>query len=79
MFSLDLYARWFLLRARSRQSRARRRWAFAHRQYVVLIDTGNNLATTANRGLDVRILKSLPVFTYSSKTHPDSTPDCAVC
>ncbi|GLT79364.1 hypothetical protein SLA2020_508550 [Shorea laevis] len=76
MFSLHLYARWFLLRARSRQSRARRP---AHRQAVVLIDTGNNLTTTAVRGLDVRILKSLPVFTYSSKTHPDSTPDCAVC
>ncbi|GLT99092.1 hypothetical protein SLE2022_165560 [Rubroshorea leprosula] len=80
MFSLHLYARWFLLRARSRQSRTRRRSASVHRQSVSLhIDTGNNLATTATRGLDVRILKSLPVFTYSSKTHPDSTLDCAVC
>ncbi|XVE82174.1 hypothetical protein DITRI_Ditri15bG0125700 [Diplodiscus trichospermus] len=72
MFSLHLYARWYLLRFRRRRSRnARRDLRRAQLFYVDL--------NAANRGLDARILKSLPVFTFSSETHPDSALECAVC
>lgn len=79
MFSLHIYARWFLLRARRRQTRVRRRSAAARAHIVFYVDPGNNATTTAARGLDARVLNSLPVFTYSSKTDPDSKLECAVC
>lgn len=78
MVCLHLYARWYLLRARRRQLRRNR-----HRrtQVVFYVDPSNpNQATsaTASRGLDEAVLKSIPVFVYSSKTHPEPM-DCAVC
>ncbi|KAE8703412.1 hypothetical protein F3Y22_tig00110472pilonHSYRG00526 [Hibiscus syriacus] len=74
-FVLHLYARWMLLRARNLRSpngrRNRRR-----RQLVFYVDHN---ALDATRGLDARVLKSLPVFTFSTETHPDSALECAVC
>ncbi|KAG8484652.1 hypothetical protein CXB51_023791 [Gossypium anomalum] len=79
MFGLHLYARWYLLRARRRHSRNRRRH---HRrsQLVFYVDPDvNGPHAVASRGLDAQVLKSLPVFTFSSETHPDSALECAVC
>ncbi|OMO98547.1 Zinc finger, RING-type [Corchorus olitorius] len=78
MFTLHLYARWYLLRARRRNSRNRRRGS-RRTQLVFYVDPNSNAVPAAARGLDARVLKSLPVFTFSSKTNPDSTPECAVC
>lgn len=79
MVCLHLYARWYLVRARRRHSRRHRR----RTNLVFYMDSANpeSAATVsaANRGLDASVLKSIPVFVYSSKTHPDMTPDCAVC
>ncbi|KAA8527430.1 hypothetical protein F0562_034855 [Nyssa sinensis] len=76
MVCLHLYARWYVLQARRRQLRRRRT------HLVFYVDPNNPNATTmvtaASRGLDVSVLNSLPVFEYSSKTHPDSL-ECAVC
>ncbi|XVF38753.1 hypothetical protein REPUB_Repub20aG0128900 [Reevesia pubescens] len=81
MITLHLYARWYLLRARRRQLRNRRRRNSRRTQLVFLVDPNSNAAPHAStRGLEARVLKSLPVFTFSSKTHPsDSTLECAVC
>lgn len=74
MVCLHLYARWYLVQARRRQVRRHR-----HRrtQFVFYVDPTNPSATSS-RGLDSSVLKSLPVFVYSSKTHADAM-DCAVC
>ncbi|KAE8668005.1 RING-H2 finger protein ATL2 [Hibiscus syriacus] len=77
MFALHIYARWSLQRARRRHFRNRRR---RRSQIVFYVDHEANPATVAlSRGLDARVLKSLPVFTFSSQTHPDSFLECAVC
>ncbi|XWS39009.1 hypothetical protein CRYUN_Cryun18bG0013200 [Craigia yunnanensis] len=78
MFTLHLYARWYLLRSRRRYSRNGRRYS-RRAQLVFYVDPNANAASAATRGLDARVLKSLPVFTFSSKTHPDTTLECAVC
>ncbi|KAK6254478.1 hypothetical protein SCA6_015783 [Theobroma cacao] len=78
MFTLHLYARWYLLRARRRHSRNPRRHS-RRTQLVFYVDPNANAVPAASRGLDARVLKSLPVFTFSSKTHPDSALECAVC
>ncbi|KAI5650832.1 hypothetical protein M9H77_36837 [Catharanthus roseus] len=84
MVSLHLYARWYLLRARRRQlHRRRNRLNHARRtQIVFYVDNNNptNLISSdpANRGLEPAVLNSLPLFVYSSKTHPN-VMDCAVC
>ncbi|GLT32522.1 hypothetical protein SLA2020_071850 [Shorea laevis] len=72
VFALHLYARWFLLRARRRHLLARRRVVF-------YVDSDYNPATTVSRGLEARVLRSLPLFKYSTETHPDSVMECAVC
>ncbi|KAK8985408.1 hypothetical protein V6N11_068665 [Hibiscus sabdariffa] len=74
-FVLHLYARWLLLRSRNLRSRhgSRNR---RRRQLVFHVDQN---AAVATRGLDSRVLKSLPVFTFSSESHPDSALECAVC
>lgn len=71
MVFLHLYARWYLLRARRRHLRRHR-----HRRthLVFYVDP----VSTASRGLDADVLKSLPVFVYSSQTHQEGL-DCAVC
>ncbi|KAL4282442.1 hypothetical protein GQ457_16G030820 [Hibiscus cannabinus] len=76
MFLLHIYARWYILRARCRHSLNRRRRRRS--QLVFYVDQDANTAAVS-RGLDARVLKSLPVFTFSSKTHPDSVLECAVC
>ncbi|XWS53588.1 hypothetical protein CRYUN_Cryun10bG0014200 [Craigia yunnanensis] len=78
MFTLHLYARWYLLRARRRHSRNGRRNS-RRTQLVFYVDPNANAVPAATRGLDERVLKSLPVFTFSSKTRPDSAIECAVC
>ncbi|XWS14108.1 hypothetical protein CRYUN_Cryun36dG0094800 [Craigia yunnanensis] len=77
MFILHLYARWYLLRARRRYSRNARR--NLRRPQVFYVDQNANAVSAVTRDLDSRVLKSLPVFTFSSKTHPDSAIECAVC
>ncbi|OAY27726.1 RING-H2 finger protein ATL2 [Manihot esculenta] len=79
MVCLHLYARWYLLQARRRQIRraARNR----RTNLVFYVDPSNptaNHVIQPTRGLDSSLLKSLPVFVYSSKTHPDAI-ECAVC
>lgn len=75
MFTLHLYSRWYLLHARHRYSRNARR--NSRRTQVFYVDQNANAASAATR--DARVLKLLPVFTFSSKTHPDSALECAVC
>ncbi|OMO53611.1 hypothetical protein CCACVL1_28500 [Corchorus capsularis] len=59
MFTLHLYARWYLLRARRRNSRNRRRGS-RRTQLVFYVDPNSNAVPAAARGLDARVLKSLP-------------------
>jgi hypothetical protein len=79
MVCLHLYARWYLVRARRRQIRRHRR----RTNLVFYMDSANPdsaaTGTAPTRGLDASVLKSIPIFVYSSKTHPDPTPECAVC
>ncbi|KAL6190944.1 hypothetical protein ACLB2K_037338 [Fragaria x ananassa] len=84
MVCLHLYARWYLLRARRRNlPRNRRnlpRNRRSRRTHMLFHDentAGVSAATT--RGLDESVLKSLPVFVYDSKTHPEAVLECAVC
>lgn len=70
MVCLHIYARWYLLRARRRQIRRRRR--------THLVFYTDPTAATAASGLDAALLNSLPVFSYSSDTYP-ATLECAVC
>ncbi|KAK2645563.1 hypothetical protein Ddye_020758 [Dipteronia dyeriana] len=74
MVCLHLYARWYLLRARRRHVRRNRQ----RRTHLVFYVDPTNPASAASCGLDAAVLKSLPVFVYSSETHPDGM-DCAVC
>ncbi|GLU08411.1 hypothetical protein SLE2022_253250 [Rubroshorea leprosula] len=78
VFALHLYARWFILRARRRHLLARGR-GFGRTRVVLYVDSDYNPATTVSRGLEACVLRSLPVFTYSAETHPDSVMECAVC
>ncbi|GMJ14098.1 TOXICOS EN LEVADURA 2 [Hibiscus trionum] len=78
MFALHIYARWYLLRARRLQSRNRRRRRRSQLIFYVDNDVAPAAAIAASRGLDERVLKSLPVFTFS-QTKPDSVLECAVC
>ncbi|KAG2727028.1 hypothetical protein I3760_01G141200 [Carya illinoinensis] len=81
MVCLHLYARWYLIQARRRQVRRNRR----RNNFVFYVDPANPNASAAtvtvpNRGLDASVLKAIPVFLYSSKTHPETPiPECAVC
>ncbi|XP_050239931.1 RING-H2 finger protein ATL2 [Quercus robur] len=81
MVCLHLYARWYLIRARRRQSRRVRR----RTRIVFYVDPSNpnsgnavTVSAAGTRGLDAFVLASLPVFVYSEKTHPE-LPECAVC
>lgn len=77
MVCLHLYARWYLLRARRRNLRRNRH----NRRTHILFHEDRSAAavSAASRGLDESVLKSLPVFVYSSKTHPEPILECAVC
>ncbi|XP_030545610.2 RING-H2 finger protein ATL2 [Rhodamnia argentea] len=77
MVSLHLYARWYLLRSRQRLRRNR----LNRRTHIVLYA---DLPTpSASRGLDSSVLKSLPVFTFSSASRiggaGEAPSECAVC
>uniref|UniRef100_A0A5B7BP61 RING-type E3 ubiquitin transferase n=1 Tax=Davidia involucrata TaxID=16924 RepID=A0A5B7BP61_DAVIN len=74
MVCLHLYARWYLLQARRRQLRRRR----THIVFYTDPNATTTTVTASSPGLDISVLNSLPVFAYSSKTHPDSQ-ECAVC
>lgn len=63
MISLHLYARWFLLRRQQRRRFLRRNRLNRRTQIVFYADFP---APQASRGLDSSVLKSLPVFTFSS-------------
>lgn len=78
MVCLHLYARWYLLRARRRQIRRSRNRRPNVVFYVDPANPNTTHVTLPSRGLDATVLKSLPVFVYSSETHPDSI-ECAVC
>ncbi|KAF8369354.1 hypothetical protein HHK36_032638 [Tetracentron sinense] len=67
---LHIYARWFLLRARRRNLHRRNR--------THLLFHAEPTVSVVSRGLDASLLKSLPVFVYSSNTH-DEVVECAVC
>ncbi|KAF7834530.1 RING-H2 finger protein ATL2 [Senna tora] len=73
MVCLHLYARWFLLRARRRNRRRQN-----HRRPHLVFYVDPAASAVASRGLDSALLSSLPVFAYSSKTHPECV-ECAVC
>ncbi|XP_022741340.1 RING-H2 finger protein ATL2-like [Durio zibethinus] len=79
MFAFHLYARFYLLRAARRRSSRNGSSNSRRTQLVFYIDPNTNAASATTRGLDARVLKSLPVFTFSSTTHPDSALECAVC
>uniref|UniRef100_A0A5B7BFX7 RING-type E3 ubiquitin transferase n=1 Tax=Davidia involucrata TaxID=16924 RepID=A0A5B7BFX7_DAVIN len=83
MVCLHIYARWYLLRVPRRHRHRRRRRSRSRGIHIVFYDEPNNpnattTVTAPARGLDSSVLSSLPVFLYSSKTHPDSL-ECAVC
>ncbi|PRQ39272.1 putative transcription factor C2H2 family [Rosa chinensis] len=77
MVCLHLYARWYLLRARRRNLRRNRRNRRNH--LIFHEDEATAAVSDAMRGLDESVLKSLPVFVYDSKTHPEPILECAVC
>ncbi|CAI0466893.1 unnamed protein product [Linum tenue] len=77
MICLHLYARWYLLRARRRQMRRRSR----RQNLVFYVDQAAASNPAQSRGLDAAVLKSLPVFVYSSAadTAAPELMECAVC
>lgn len=73
---LHLYARWYLLRLRRRELQRRHR---RRRRTHIVFYVDNNQPNSANdHGLEAEVLNSLPLFAYSSKTHPEGL-ECAVC
>ncbi|XP_022137798.1 RING-H2 finger protein ATL2 [Momordica charantia] len=74
---LHLYARWYVLRARRRGLQPGRR----RNRLIFYFEPENPAAAPVlaqRRGLDASVLNSLPVFTFTSESHPDPI-DCAVC
>ncbi|KAL7104901.1 hypothetical protein ACP275_07G011200 [Erythranthe tilingii] len=80
MVGLHLYARWYLVRLRRRQLERRRGRHHVGRgaQILMYVDTRNT--TPADRGLDLPVLNSLPVFMFSGGRKAEEPPqECAVC
>ncbi|KAK9067891.1 hypothetical protein SSX86_012002 [Deinandra increscens subsp. villosa] len=78
---LHLYARWYLLRLqlRSASRRRRNRRNRSSSRIVFYVDSnGLSAAAASTGGLDAAVLKSLPLFVYSSEVDV-SMPECAVC
>ncbi|KAD6453652.1 hypothetical protein E3N88_08358 [Mikania micrantha] len=73
LVALHLYARWYLLRIHRRRRNHRRR----SNRIVFYVDS-NRSPVSSSAGLDGSVLKSLPVFVYSSECH-GNMPECAVC
>ncbi|EOA35637.1 hypothetical protein CARUB_v10020851mg [Capsella rubella] len=69
---LHLFARWYLRRARTRHLRLRSR---NRRRAIMAFFTAD---ASTSRGLDPNVIKSLPIFIFSDKTHKDPI-ECAVC
>ncbi|KAK1387546.1 RING-H2 finger protein ATL2 [Heracleum sosnowskyi] len=77
MICLHMYARWYLLRVRRRYLHRRRSRRQRASNIVFYVDQHSVPVHTANRGLEVSVLNSLPLFVYSELTHKEL--DCAVC
>ncbi|KAL8157984.1 RING-H2 finger protein ATL2-like [Apium graveolens] len=77
MICLHMYARWYLLRVRRRYLHRRRSRRQRASNIVFYVDQHSAPVHTANRGLEVSVLNSLPLFVYSELTHKEL--DCAVC
>ncbi|KAK1419230.1 hypothetical protein QVD17_28393 [Tagetes erecta] len=75
---LHLYARWYLLRLHHHTVTRRRRNRHNRPTRIIFyVDTNPPLSSSAT-ALDATVLKSLPLFIYSSNIDPN-TPECAVC
>lgn len=74
---LHMCARWYLLRVRRRYLN-RRRIRRQRATHIVFYVDPNSSASVPTGSLDASVLSSLPVFIYSSRTHPDGIY-CAVC
>lgn len=78
MVGLHLYARWYLVRLRRRQLERRRgRRASRAQQIFMYVDSGNPGAA-ADRGLELPVLNSLPVYVHYPKAE-QPPQECAVC
>ncbi|CAI9779747.1 unnamed protein product [Fraxinus pennsylvanica] len=76
---LHLYARWYLLRLRRLELQRRRRHGRRRsRTHIVFYVDNNQPNSATDHGLEAEVLNSLPLFAYSSKTHPEVV-ECAVC
>ncbi|CAN8259083.1 unnamed protein product [Cochlearia groenlandica] len=78
MVFLHLYARWYLLRARRHHLRRRNRTRRATMVFFAA-DPSAAVSVSACRGLDPNVVKSLPVFEFSSATTGKDPIECAVC
>lgn len=74
---LHLYARWYLVRLQRRNHNRRRNRHNRSTRIVFYLDPDRGAAVTRH-GLDSSVLKSLPLFIYSSETD-ENMPECAVC
>lgn len=77
MVGLHLYARWYLIRLRRRQMARRHQRRMSRTQIVIYADRGLP-SSVVDRGLDLAVLNSLPVFLYSGKAE-ELPLECAVC
>lgn len=73
MAFLHLYARWYLFRLRRQRRQSQRR-----RTHIVFYVDNHQPNSAADHGLETEVLNLLPLFAYSSKTHPEVL-ECAVC
>ncbi|KAI3469352.1 hypothetical protein Pfo_026015 [Paulownia fortunei] len=77
MVGLHLYARWYLIRLRRSQLERRRRRRVSRTQIVLYADR-RHPNSAVDRGLELTVLNSLPVFLYSPKAEQPPL-ECAVC
>ncbi|KAL0457436.1 UNVERIFIED_CONTAM: RING-H2 finger protein ATL2 [Sesamum latifolium] len=77
MAGLHLYARWYLIRLRRRQLERRRQRRISRTQIVLYADS-RLPGSAVDRGLELPVLNSLPVFLYSLKSEQPPV-ECAVC
>lgn len=77
MVGLHLYARWYLVRLRRRQIE-RRRQRRGSRAHVVLYADSVLPGAAVDRGLELAVLNSLPVFLHTP-TAEQPPSECAVC
>ncbi|GMH08290.1 hypothetical protein Nepgr_010130 [Nepenthes gracilis] len=80
---LHVYARWYIQRTR-RNFLLRRRRRRTHLVFYVEPNNPGSIVAVPTRGLDPSVLRSLPTFTHSVKTHDEGDEaapplECAVC